>query len=696
MNSIRSRIGYHATARGDALALVDCSGMSLTWSALAGLLETSISAIVAQFDQSRPVALRADYSVARCLLELILLDRGIPVIAIPAFFTDAQVEQTLEAAGCPVLVTQIGFDPQDPHPLRLVTHCSVRDRVALPEGTAIISFTSGSTGSAKGICLSADHVSAVAVSVVSYLGTEHAGRHMPLLPPGILLESVAGFYATMIAGGSYVAHSQLAVGLANPFRPDFAQIIATIDAHAITSLILVPEYLAGLVRTLEASGQRLPRLTLVAVGGARIDPSLLARAARLGLPVRQGYGMTECGSVVALERGDEVVRGSVGTSIGLNTIELAPDGEIVITGPMYLGTIGAPRTSGPLSTGDIGRLDEAGCLWIEGRKSNLIITSFGRNISPEWIEGSLTAQPAILQAMVRGDGRSELDALLVPATPDADIASAVAEVNAALPAYARIARWHIVPPFTPMNGLLTGNGRLKRAAIAKTYPETSATMPFFDRLVSETREAQARFAMVPQLQAGLTGRISRSDYIAYLSQAYHHVRHTVPLMQEARARLQDRPVLVRALDEYIEEETGHEHWILEDIDAAGGDSAVVAASAADATTAAMVDHAYRTIREGNPAAFFGMVYVLEGTSIAMASSGADAVRQALNLPPEAFHYLTSHGALDQDHMVFFENLMNRIDAPADQAAIVAMANDIFALFGALFAGIALEDTHVAA
>uniref|UniRef100_UPI0035CB2483 iron-containing redox enzyme family protein n=1 Tax=uncultured Sphingomonas sp. TaxID=158754 RepID=UPI0035CB2483 len=363
---------------------------------------------------------------------------------------------------------------------------------------------------------------------------------------------------------------------------------------------------------------------------------------------------------------------------------------------MFLGTIGAPRAAAPLATGDLGRFDANGRLWIEGRKSSLIVTGFGRNISPEWIEGNLTARPEILQAMVRGDGRPELDALLVSATPTADIATAVAAVNATLPAYARVGRWQVVPPFTPTNGLLTGNGRLKRAAISRTYPEASDTMPFFDRLVSETREAQARFAMVPQLQAGLTGRITRADYIAYLSQAYHHVRHTVPLMQEARVRLSENPLLVDALDDYIVEETGHEHWIIEDIDAAGGDGAAVAASAPAPATAAMVEHAYRTIREGNPAAFFGMVYVLEGTSIAMASSGADAVRKTLGLPPEAFHYLTSHGALDQDHMQFFEKLMNRIDDPDDQAAIIAMARDIFGLFGALFAEIELEGARVAA
>ena len=169
-------------------------------------------------------------------------------------------------------------------------------------------------------------------------------------------------------------------------------------------------------------------------------------------------------------------------------------------------------------------------------------------------------------------------------------------------------------------------------------------------------------------------------------------------MQAARARLVERgsQTLVEALDDYIAEETGHEEWILDDIAAAGGNRAAAAASAPAPATAAMVEHAYRTIRDGNPAAFFGMVFVLEGTSVAMASSGASAVQHTLGLPNTAFRYLTSHGALDQDHMKFFERLMNRVEDPADQAAIVAMARDMFRLFGGVFGAIELEGSRHAA
>jgi pyrroloquinoline quinone (PQQ) biosynthesis protein C len=198
------------------------------------------------------------------------------------------------------------------------------------------------------------------------------------------------------------------------------------------------------------------------------------------------------------------------------------------------------------------------------------------------------------------------------------------------------------------------------------------------------------FLSVPQVRAGLAGTIGLATYLAYLGQAYHHVRHTVPLMHEARARLSGRPELVAALDEYIAEETGHEAWILSDIAAAGGDAELARVRPPNPATQAMVDHAYARIRSGDPVAFFGMVYVLESVSVALAGRGASAVAARLGLPPEAFSYLTSHGALDQSHLRFFADLVNALNDEADRQSIVRMAQEIFGLFAAMFAAIGTE------
>ena len=141
-------------------------------------------------------------------------------------------------------------------------------------------------------------------------------------------------------------------------------------------------------------------------------------------------------------------------------------------------------------------------------------------------------------------------------------------------------------------------------------------MSFFETLVAATATERAAFAAIPQITDGLAGRISRDTYVAYLAQAYHHVRHTVPLMQAARARLDDdHAVFKAALDDYIAEETDHEQWILNDIRAAGGDPDRTVQHGPNVATELMVSYAYDTIQRVNPMAFFGMVYVLEGTSI---------------------------------------------------------------------------------
>lgn len=213
-------------------------------------------------------------------------------------------------------------------------------------------------------------------------------------------------------------------------------------------------------------------------------------------------------------------------------------------------------------------------------------------------------------------------------------------------------------------------------------------MSFFARLIAETAPGQATLATVPQIEDGLAGLISRETYIAYLTEAYHHVRHTVPLMQAAKARLDEtHHGFAEALDEYIAEETGHEAWILNDIRHCGGDASAVREGRPRPATRAMVDYAYDYIERVNPMGFFGMVLVLEGTSTRLATQGAGAVAERLGLGPECFTYLTSHGALDLEHMVFFQKLMDRVDDPADQAAIIEVAQTIFRLFADLFRAI---------
>ena len=209
-------------------------------------------------------------------------------------------------------------------------------------------------------------------------------------------------------------------------------------------------------------------------------------------------------------------------------------------------------------------------------------------------------------------------------------------------------------------------------------------MPFYERLIAATATERAELFSAPIITDCLEGRVSQEGYLAFLGQAYHHVRHTTPLLMALGGRLPERLAwLRRAVAEYIAEEIGHEEWILEDIAAAGGDAAAVRASRPELPAELMVAYAYDLIDRGNPAGFFGMVFVLEGTSVALALTAADRIQAALGLPDRAFSYLRSHGALDQEHTRHLATLLDQM-TPEDQAEVLRCARNFYRLYGDVF------------
>jgi pyrroloquinoline quinone (PQQ) biosynthesis protein C len=208
---------------------------------------------------------------------------------------------------------------------------------------------------------------------------------------------------------------------------------------------------------------------------------------------------------------------------------------------------------------------------------------------------------------------------------------------------------------------------------------------FFQQLQAATGTERQRFLGIPVIQQTLNGIVTLETYRAFLREAYHHVKHTVPLLMTCGGRLPERLNWLRsAVAEYISEEIGHEEWILNDIRATGEDAEAVRAGQPGMATELMVAYAYDTVMRNNPAGFFGMVFVLEGTSIALATRAATITMDTLGLPPQAFSYLMSHGSLDQGHMQFFEKLMNRVDEKSDRRAIVHAANIFYRLYGDIF------------
>jgi len=213
-------------------------------------------------------------------------------------------------------------------------------------------------------------------------------------------------------------------------------------------------------------------------------------------------------------------------------------------------------------------------------------------------------------------------------------------------------------------------------------------MTFFERLEKTTARERAELAESAIVVDALAGNVTHAQYIEFLSRAFHHVKHTPSLLMACGARLADDREWLRAeVAEYAQEEIGHHEWILNDIAAAGGDAEAVRRSAPELNTELLVAYAYDTIMRRNPVGLFGMVYVLEGTSIRLATEVAQAVQNALHLPSNAFSYLMSHGALDIEHMGHFERLMNRLDREDDRAAVEHCAKVCFRLYTNVLTGI---------
>lgn len=208
---------------------------------------------------------------------------------------------------------------------------------------------------------------------------------------------------------------------------------------------------------------------------------------------------------------------------------------------------------------------------------------------------------------------------------------------------------------------------------------------FYQRLQRETEAERQYLLSSPLISSAVKGEISLDEYVAFLGQAYHHVKHTTPLLMAVGSRIPESQEWLRdKIAHYIEEEVGHQEWILNDIRNSGGDAEAVRAATPLLPVELMISFIWDFVSRRNPVGFFGMVFVLEGTSVNVATHAADKVRESLQLPKNAFSYLYSHGSLDIEHIDFFEGIVNRIDDPSDQSDIIHVAKILFRLYADMF------------
>jgi long-chain acyl-CoA synthetase len=482
LNEIRrySRLAPGAPAlRGESI--------HLDYAALAR--EIARTSILLEHRGARVVGTLIDNGPAWAVIDLAALRARIALVPLPGFFSPTQLRHALVDSGAELIVTDdprrldelaedrsLGLQP----PLRAsvagarlwIFKVTPARAGTLPMDCVKLTYTSGTTGAPKGVCLHQRAVESVARALLTHVGPGVAARHLNALPLATLLANIGGVYVPLLAGGCACLPSLKSVGMRGAASLDAGRLAWSLNRFSATSTILIPEML----RALCAADARLPHLRFAAVGGAPLSRQLLNDAAARNLPVFEGYGLSECASVVSLNKPSAHRPGSVGRPLPHVRLRFAADGEILVGGSLFQGYV-HEHSSLPADsvwpTGDLGRLDEQGYLYLTGRKRNVFITAFGRNVAPEWIECELTAQDAVAQAAVFGEGRPWNTAVIVPATDETEsdrIAAAVISANETLPDYARVTRWiRADAPFTVQNFQLTGTGRPRRDAIWRHY-----------------------------------------------------------------------------------------------------------------------------------------------------------------------------------------------------------------------------------
>lgn len=431
------------------------------------------------------VALLADNGPAWIIADLACQKANVCLLPLPLFFSQQQMSHCLEQAGIQALMTDNVDFAEETLILRQhewtfpgaagiglsVYHPEAQ--AVLPENTAKITFTSGTTGTPKGVCLSQHQMLAVSESIIRATGLQNP-RHLCLLPLTTLLENIAGVYSPLLVGGQVVAPGLADVGIKGSSQINIGQLLAALETYQPNTLILIPQLLLALTTACDFGWRPPGSLQFIAVGGATVSENLIDQARAKGLPVYEGYGLSECGSVVTLNTPAKEKMGSCGRVLDHVSVSVDDD-EIIVAGNSFLGYAGDPASWNPkeIRTGDIGYVDGEGFVHVTGRRKNLLISSFGRNISPEWLEAEMLSGPLLNQCVVFGDSRPYCCALVFPRAEHVtnhQIQQWIEKVNKALPDYARVKTWMRLPlPLSVEEGLLTENGRPRREQIYQHY-----------------------------------------------------------------------------------------------------------------------------------------------------------------------------------------------------------------------------------
>ena len=455
MRNVYAALQAHAADHPDHPAVVTETGTH-SYGALAARVNR-LGRWVAELPQT--IGIVGGKGVETIAMDLALSQAGRTLVPLPDFFSPEQLAHIRADAGIEAVVAEPGkqgFAGFPGCPIQVPVEAEAEPISPAGSGRRII-YTSGTTGKPKGVVLGSGQLEASIAALALAVGATRQDRMLSVLPYALLLEQVAGIGVPLTIGASIA------------LCPRMQDLPRAAHALAPTATVLVPDMLAAWVEWLEQSGSPVPpALRFIAVGGAPVPPRLAERAWKLGLPVHEGYGLSECCSVVAVNRPGERRAGTVGHPLPGVTVTI-DQGEIVVAGPTVMDRyLGGEATGGIRRTGDAGYFDAEGRLVVEGRRDDIIVTSAGRNIHPDWIESMLLADRRIQRCAVV-DGGSHPRAVVVPA-PGApwteEVDQVVANLCAEAPDYARPRNSLVMfEADLARNGLITSNGRLRRTAI---------------------------------------------------------------------------------------------------------------------------------------------------------------------------------------------------------------------------------------
>jgi long-subunit acyl-CoA synthetase (AMP-forming) len=461
-------LARHASHRPNDIAFEDDTGQ-ISWSDLASRVE----GLAVRLERAEgAVGIGLTGGINYVVADLATTLSGKRQVPLPFFFSASQnAHIVMDAKIGTVITSNPGAFAALAH-LRLMSPASQEQgRGALrtyPGGAERVIYTSGSSGTPKGVVIGDRQLDASVSALSRIVEVAPSDTHLSVLPLAQLLEQICGIFLPIIGGARTVfrfAATQALFGAPiEPLGAAFAEVRPT------TSL-LAPAVLARWPAALQARGQRAPdSLRFVAVGGAATAPSVIAAALDAQIPVHEGYGLSECCAVVAMNPPGDNRPGTVGkvldgVEVALDQGEITVSGQTVMTG--YLNGDAAPRI---WRTGDLGHFED-GRLVVDGRKDALLVTGAGRNISPEWVEQRVNADPRVTASALGMRTRDGALVLIVAASAPISLLE-IARLLADLPDYAKPCAAILVDPSEP--GLLFPVGTPNRSVAARLIDEAKA------------------------------------------------------------------------------------------------------------------------------------------------------------------------------------------------------------------------------